>query len=331
MRSFDLFSGGGGLSLGAEMAGVHPVALIEWDKPSCVTLNKNRPEWNVINESVIDACEKGLIQYIKGEDKSVDLVIGGFPCQTFSVANRAKKEDDPRSEMFNYFAESLRQLQPKAFVAENVDALTFKNNKEKYQEILSCFKDCGYTIYTEVLVASSYGAATKRKRLIIVGIRNDLHTKEFVFPESIESTTNLIDVLPNYSDLRIQSVGSKTSRMFEQIPTGGTYKDIPSNELELYLEGLSKHAYEFRVKRTVKLSWYAPCLTLTTRLDRGPYLLHPGEPRIFNVGEACTIQGFPDGWFKHVSCRDAYKQIGNSVPPKLGFAVINAVKEYLLV
>jgi DNA (cytosine-5)-methyltransferase 1 len=79
LKSFDLFSGGGGLSLGAERAGVEPLALIEIDEAACRTLRGNRPEWNVINESIVTACKKGLLSYLKDKAEPVDIVIGGFP------------------------------------------------------------------------------------------------------------------------------------------------------------------------------------------------------------------------------------------------------------
>jgi DNA (cytosine-5)-methyltransferase 1 len=231
--------------------------------------------------------------------------------------------------MFNYFAESLKQLNPRAFVAENVDDLTFENNRKKLEEILKSFTDCGYTVYHSILNANDYGSATKRKRLIIIGIRDDCNITPFSYPEPNPYKKNIKDVIPNTSDLRIGKVSEGISGLFKLIPNGGSYRDILLKDLNEYIRNKSGKVFDFKIKTIQKLKWDSPCGTLTTRLNRSPYIVHPEEPRILNVGEASAIQGFPNKWFKHVPFTQAYKQIGNSVPPDLAYAVMDSVKKYL--
>lgn len=114
MRSIELFSGAGGLALGLERAGFEPVALFERDPNACATLRHNRPDWNLFER---DVCE---VDY--GNFRPIDLVAGGPPCQPFSMGGKAKGFKDDR-DMFPEAVRAVRELQPNAFMFENVRGL----------------------------------------------------------------------------------------------------------------------------------------------------------------------------------------------------------------
>lgn len=112
-KCIELFAGAGGLALGLEKAGFEEIGLIEIDKKACDTLRLNRPNWNVIEEDIVEFSKKDLLKEFNIKKGELDLLSGGYPCQSFSYAGKRLGIDDVRGTMFYYYAEFLRQLQPK--------------------------------------------------------------------------------------------------------------------------------------------------------------------------------------------------------------------------
>ena len=170
----ELFAGAGGLALGLEQAGFEEIGLVEFDHTACETLRINRPNWNVLEEDVIEVSKRDLLKEFKLKKGELDLLSGGYPCQAFSYAGKKLGLDDVRGTMFYYYAEFIKQLQPKMFLAENVKGLTTHDGGKTIGTMVNVFKDLGYAVEWQVLNAWDYGVAEKRQRVVIIGIRNDL-------------------------------------------------------------------------------------------------------------------------------------------------------------
>lgn len=179
MTSIDLFSGCGGMSLGFRMAGFHSIFASDIDENAGKTFMRNFPE---IPFKIIDICEitkEDVDNLTNGE--SPDVILGGPPCQGFSLANkrRNKIENDPRNKLFYQFVKFINWYSPKAFVMENVKGLLSMQKGAVIKTILNEFATAGkgYRVEHKVLCASDYGVPQMRERVIIIGIRNDLDVK----------------------------------------------------------------------------------------------------------------------------------------------------------
>ena len=164
----ELFAGAGGLALGLEHAGFKKIFLNEIDKHACATLRKNRPDWNVL---------EGDIKNIDFSDykNKVDILTGGFPCQSFSYAGKRLGFNDIRGTMFFEFARTIQETNPKVILAENVRGLLTHDDGKTIDTILSVLDEIGYTVIEQkVYKAIFYKVPQKRERLIIIAIRKDL-------------------------------------------------------------------------------------------------------------------------------------------------------------
>lgn len=326
----ELFAGAGGLALGLELAGFEEIGLVEFDSKACETLKMNRPEWNVIEEDIVEVSKRDLLKEFNIKEGELDLLSGGYPCQSFSYAGKKLGLDDVRGTMFYYYAEFIKQLKPKMFLAENVKGLTTHDKGKTIQTMIDVFKDLGYSVEWKVLNAWDYGVAEKRQRVVIIGIRNDLKDKiKFEYPKPHEYKPVLRDVLKNVPD----SIGAKypesKKKVFDLVPPGGYWKDLPDDVARDYM----KSCYFMGGGRTGiarRLSWDEPSLTLTcSPMMKQTDRCHPDESRPFTTREYARIQSFPDEWQFAGKMNDIYKQIGNAVPVNLakcvGEAIMNAL------
>ena len=318
----ELFAGAGGLALGLELSGFEEIGLVEFDNKACDTLRLNRPNWNVIEEDVVEVSKRDLLQEFNIKKAELDLLPGGYPCQPFTYAGKKLGLEDVRGTMFYYYAEFLRQLQPKMFLAENVKGLTTHDGGRTIQTMVNVFEELGYTVEWKVLNALDYGVAEKRQRVIIIGIRNDLKDKvKFEYPIPHEYKPVLRDVLQNVPDSPGAKYPESKKKVFDLVPPGGYWKDLPDDVAREYM----KSCYFMGGGRTGiarRLSWDEPCLTLTTspmmkQTDR----CHPDESRPFTTREYARIQSFTDDWKFAGTVGAIYKQIGNAVPVNLAKCV----------
>lgn len=326
----ELFAGAGGLALGLEKAGFEEVGLVEFDKTACETLRINRPKWNVIEEDIVEVSKRDLLKEFKLKSGELDLLSGGYPCQSFSYAGKKLGLEDVRGTMFYYYAEFIKQLQPKMFLAENVKGLTTHDGGKTIQTMIDVFEELGYKVEWKVLNAWDYDVAEKRQRVVIIGIRNDLVDKvKFEYPIPHEYKPVLRDVLQNVPD----SVGAKypesKRKVFDLVPPGGYWRDLPDDVAREYM----KSCYFMGGGRTGiarRLSWDEPSLTLTcSPMMKQTDRCHPDESRPFTTREYARIQSFPDDWEFAGKMGDIYKQIGNAVPVNLakcvGESIMNAL------
>ncbi|HZK72120.1 MAG TPA: DNA (cytosine-5-)-methyltransferase [Clostridia bacterium] len=318
-RSVELFAGAGGLALGLEKAGFHAEGLVEIDKYAAETLRTNRRKWNVIEGDIIKVADNGVEKYLPA-DVEIDLVSGGYPCQSFSYAGHKLGLEDVRGTMFYYFAQVVEQLKPKVFLAENVRGLINHDEGKTLKSMIDIFESIGYKVTHHLIKAVNYKVAQKRERVIIVGIRNDFDIK-YKLPKPYNEKLVLKDVLKNVPKSAGEKYPEKKRRILELVPPGGYWRDLPE---EIAKEHMGKSYYSGggRTGMARRISWDEPCLTLTcSPAQKQTERCHPDEIRPFTVREYARIQSFPDDWQFNGSMGQQYKQIGNAVPVELAKAV----------
>ena len=319
-RSVELFAGAGGLALGLEIAGFQAQGLVEIDKYAAATLRRNRPGWNVIEEDIVKVAETGIRNYLPKDVGEIDFVSGGYPCQAFSYAGKKLGLEDVRGTMFFYFAEIVRDLRPKVFLAENVRGLLSHDKGRTLQTMLEIYRSMGYRVETHLLQAIDYGVAQKRQRLIIVGVREDLDAN-YALPKAYPEKLVLRDVLKDVPASEGEQYPPKKAKVLSLVPPGGYWRDLPDDIAREYM-GKSYYSGGGRTGMARRISWDEPCLTLTcSPAQKQTERCHPDETRPFTVREYARIQSFPDDWFFEGAMSQQYKQIGNAVPVELAKAI----------
>ncbi|ONK21262.1 DNA (cytosine-5-)-methyltransferase [Bacillus sp. VT-16-64] len=330
----ELFAGAGGLALGLEKAGFKSKGLVEVDKYACQTLRKNRPHWNVIEKDIIEVAEQGISNFVDVPIGELDLLSGGYPCQAFSYAGKKMGLTDARGTMFYYYAQILKQLLPKMFLAENVRGLVNHDGGRTLALMLKVFSDIGYTVKWQVLRALDYDVAQKRERIVIVGIRNDLVEKynlRYCLPQSYGYELTLGDILKDVPKSDGAKYPESKKKVLDLVPPGGYWRDLPVEIAKEYM-GASYYSGGGRTGMARRLSWDEPSLTLTcSPAQKQTERCHPDETRPFTVREYARIQSFPDSWEFDCSTNNAYKQIGNAVPVNMakaiGLSIVNVLNQ----
>ncbi len=197
------FAGAGGSSLGYQMAGYDERLAVEWDDHAAQTFRLNFPDVPLYHGDIAALTSDHAMELAGLKRGELDVLDGSPPCQGFSTSGK-RKFDDPRNSLFIEYARMLEDLQPKAFVMENVTGLVQGYMKQAYLKIAHTLKAAGYRVRGEVMNANHYHVPQKRRRVIIIGVRNDLKIE----PSHPRPTTNRIgctriDGIPGrYSDKR---------------------------------------------------------------------------------------------------------------------------------
>lgn len=243
-----------------------------------------------------------------------DVLVGGFPCQSFSTVNPTKDPFDDRANLYKQMVRIAKDKQPKVVVAENVKGLMTLHKGSIFKRVCKAFEEAGYTLSYRLLNAANYGVPQKRERMILVGFRNDLGIN-FVFPEETTSG-KWVPLSVAVPELAIED----QKYYFSQKAVQGMKSAKPN------------------MKRGLWQKLDEPCLTVTSHLaktslnSRDPVLLVDSEKELyrrFTPREAARIQSFPDTFEFAGSETDAYRQIGNAVPPVLFWHVAHKVAQYL--
>jgi DNA (cytosine-5)-methyltransferase 1 len=325
----ELFAGAGGLAIGLEQAGMKCVALNEIDKWACETLRKNRPHWNVYEGDIKDFS----FEKYKGK---VDVVTGGFPCQSFSYAGKRLGFEDARGTLFYEFARVVNEVRPAVCIGENVRGLLNHDGGKTLQGMLSILDEIGYTVMpVQVLKAINYNVPQKRERLILVGVRKDI-ALSFEYPKPYKRVYNLSDALKKgklYSTNVPKSEGAKYPKakkeVLDLVPPKGYWRDLPV-EIQKEFMGASFYLGGGKTGMARRIGWDEPSLTLTcSPAQKQTERCHPDETRPFTVREYARIQTFPDEWQFSGSVSHQYKQIGNAVPVNLGKELGYAIVSFL--
>ncbi len=300
MKVVSLFSGAGGLDLGFIKAG-HEII---WANDNFVDA-VNTYKTNIGNHVVCND-----IAHIPSIDiPDHDILIGGFPCQGFSVANSKREEHDVRNKLYLELLRVLKDKQPKFFLAENVKGILSLMGGKVFEMIIADFENAGYVVKSKVLNAANYGVPQKRERVIIIGVRNDVNF-QIKYPE------------PTHSEFPYLLNNTK-----KWVAIGDALKDIPEPE---EIHNLFNHTYsKFKLKFNGYLGNRAidpnkPAPTVTARGDEkgGVVVLHhPKNHRRMSVRELALTQSFPIDFIFEGKNSSAYRQIGNAVPPLLGYAI----------
>ena len=299
-QSIELFAGAGGLALGLEKAGFDTIGLIELDKDASDTLKLNRPNWRVIHDDIANISCLDLEEYFGIAKGELDVLSGGAPCQ------------------------------PKMFLFENVRGLLTHDKGRTYATITHIFEEAGYAIQKQVLNAWDYGNPQKRERLITIGIRNDLLPEvTYHFPKPHEYKPILRDVLLDCPKGPGISYGETKRKIFELVPPGGYWRDIPVEIAKDYM----KSCWNMEGGRTGilrRMSLDEPSLTvLTSPSQKQTERCHPLEARPFTVRENARCQSFPDEWEFCGNIHSQYKQVGNAVPVNLAYEIAKEMQKSL--
>ncbi|MDE6478667.1 MAG: DNA cytosine methyltransferase [Muribaculaceae bacterium] len=341
LNVIDLFCGCGGLSLGFEKAGYHTVLGIDAWQDALDTYQFNRTNATVMCADLTMLHPQDVIPKIG--DVKIDVIIGGPPCQGFSVAGK-RIIDDYRNTLYKNFVEFVKFFKPKAFVMENVPNILSMGGGIIKDEIIKDFTLLGYTIEYKVLTASDYGVPQNRRRAFFVGL---LDGKNFIFPNActaakVTSFEALSDLTKDsiedggkyptepqsvYQELmrknssqvynhEITSHNQQTQDIIAMVPDGGNYKDLPLN---------------LQQTRKVHIAWTRlnskrPSFTI----DCGHrHHFHYKWNRVPTVRECARIQSFPDEFIFCKSKTSQYKQVGNAVPPLMAYALAKQLKQYI--
>lgn len=338
-----LFSGGGGLDLGLEAAGFKVLFATDIDEHSCITLNWGRVEakerdlpfmqhasvWERDIRDEVDA--NFVLQATQMDSGEIDLLAGGPPCQAFSIFGRREGLDDPRGTLAYEYLRLLKNLRPKSFVFENVYGLLSIEEGKVFDELCERLSnpDSGlnYEISTHRLDASKHGVPQFRDRVFIIGSREGQEVSE-VPKITSEPSPGLFekDLLP-WRTVR---------HALEGLPDEGsdnlanhTGRDHSQRIIDRYA-GLDAGERDPKT-RINKLDLTRPSFTIIVGSDQGGGKghIHPVEPREVTPRESARIQTFPDWWAFSGTTRHPIRQVGNAVPPLLGAAVGNAIRDQI--
>lgn len=312
-KVIDLFSGAGGTSLGFQNAGLNHVLMVENNKDAAQTL-RNNFKCKVAEDSVEDVDFK----LFKGK---IDIVEGGFPCQSFSYAGKKMGFEDSRGTLFHSFARCIKETQPKIAIGENVRGLEKHDNGKTLETMINVLKELGYKVSYKILRAQYLDVPQKRERLIIVAIRNDLVDTPFLFPREKNYTISIKEAFHKVPKSPGQKYPEKKEKVLKLVPEGGCWRDLPENIQKEYM-GASFYQTGGRTGMARRLSWNEPSLTIVcSPAQKQTERCHPVETRPLSVRESARIQTFPDSWNFHGSVSSQYKQIGNAVPVNLGYHI----------
>ena len=340
-RVIDLFSGCGGLSYGFIEAGYDVVLGIDHWKDAITTFENSHKNSKGLVADLFIETPKQISK--KTGITDIDVIIGGPPCQGFSIAGK-RIVNDERNKLYKSFVSFVEFYKPKAFMMENVPNIISMGQGVVKDNIIKDFQKLGYKVVYKVLMASEYGVPQNRKRAFFVGTRNN---KEFVFPTSqikeFISAKEAISDLPEKSitdgtgynvipkskyqeEIRRGSKGifnheitnhsEQTVEIISMVPDGGNYKNLPLS---------------LQKTRNVNIAWTRlnskkPSFTIDTGHR---HHFHYKYNRIPTVRESARIQSFPDSFIFLGSKTSQYKQVGNAVPPLLAKHLAIQLKQYL--
>lgn len=303
-RVASLFSGCGGMDLGFQQAGYKLVWANDFEPPACDTYKRNLGHHIVCDD--ITRVELTSIP-------DIDIMIGGFPCQDFSMIWQRGGITTNRGNLYRYFVEAVKLTTPKVFVAENVKGLLTANKGAAVRQIAKDFAELGYIVDVDLYNFAEYGVPQLRERVFIIGVRADVDWT-FTRPEPTNGPANYVTASQALEGVtRIahnnehQNIADKTKRMLALIPEGGNFTNIPKTH-ELYVKGMISHVYR-------RLHRHKPSTTIIAGGGGGTWGYHYEEPRSLTNRERARLFGYPDDFIFEGTMTQVRKQIGNSVPP----------------
>ena len=319
-----LFAGCGGLDLGFHKEGFNVVWANEFNETAADTYERNFPGTIVDRRSISD-----VDPYSDTDIPDADLVLGGFPCQDFSIIWKRPGLDGERGNLYKDFLRVVDAKKPKAFIAENVKGLISANQKKALKQIVHDFAliEPGYLVHVKLFNFADYGVPQFRERVIITGIRIDTGF-DYSFPKPThgpkadcpyftagEALEGVESVAANSEHMNINA---RTAELLKLISEGGNFADIPKDH-PLYVKGMISHVYR-RIHRG------EPAKTIIAAGGGGTWGYHYPEPRALTNRERARLQSFPDDFGFCGSFTEVRRQIGNAVPPQSAQRIAQSLK-----
>ena len=349
----DLFCGCGGFSKGFQEAGFNIRFGIDFWKDATVTYKKNFPNAVVLNEDIEKVSGQQILDMCGMKQCEVDVIIGGPPCQGFSVSGK-RMIDDERNKLYKSFVELVSELKPKVFVMENVPGLVRLFGGQVCSQVLEDFTSIGYTVKYRILSADSYGVPQQRRRVFFVGLSNSVfrNPSSYIYPTPTAAIGELVPAITCKEAISDLDFVPDDRVLGEDIP----YALPPQSDYQrLMREGsrsVLNHSITLHKERTkeiiamvpdggnykdlpeelwstrkVHIAWTRmdsrkPCFTIDTGHN---HHFHYRANRVPTVRESARIQSFPDT-FEFIGIKTSQlKQVGNAVPPLLAKAVAESV------
>jgi len=312
-KILSLFSGCGGLDLGFHLEGYQTVwanDISEWAVQSFK---------NYFGDVIVKEDIEKIDPFTDKNIPDCDIILGGFPCQDFSIIWKQPGLEGTRGNLYKHFLRFVQAKQPKAFVAENVKGILSANNKKAIETIINDFESIspGYLVKIHLYNFAEYGVPQFRERVLIVGIRMDTGF-EFFHPAPTHGPRGNqpyvtagkalegVEKVP-FNNEKIK-VSPKTVELLKLIPEGGNFTDVPKDH-PLYVKGMISHVYR-RIHRN------EPAKTIIAAGGGGTWGYHYPEPRPLTNRERARLQSFPDDFVFFGSTTEVRRQIGNAVPPE---------------
>lgn len=348
-KIIDLFCGAGGFSYGFEQENFESILAIDKWEDAIKTYNENHK--NKCGQNIdINNFTNEMVQDLIKKNGKIDGIIGGPPCQGFSMVGTRDHKDE-RNNLYLQYVRFVEQIKPKFFILENVKGLLNLHKGFFKKDIIKRFSDLGYNVEFKILKASEYGVPQSRERVFFVGLNKDIFDRTFFeFPEgdkiNFVSTKEALSDLPSLDnsedetkykfnpkneyqklmrqEMRDKSIKNnektihheKTIKIISMVPDGGSIKDLD----EKYYKVRNYNAAFKRMNSQLP----------STTIDCGHRnYFHYEENRVPTVRESARIQSFPDNFIFLGSKTSQYTQVGNAVPPLLGRAIAKKINNYL--
>lgn len=345
-----LFSGALGLDRGLESHRFKLKVAVEADPWAVKTIRANRPRVPVIDKRIEEVSPAEIAATAGLAPGEAEVVSAGPSCQSFSTAGQRRSLDDPRGTLFRYFVDTVRELQPRYFVMENVmgvmsAAVRHRPLKQRgpgfpplqpeeehgsaLRLIIRALRELDYYVVFGEMNAADLGAAQVRRRLVFLGSRDG---EELRFPPPTHDRYGA-GGLPGWRTLRegldglddpdpvFEPLSDAKTKILAAVPEGGNWRDLPPR-LQREALGAAARSWGGRSGFFRRLAWEAPAPSLTTRpVSKATMLVHPTETRVLTVREYARLQGFPDDWVFQGFPSHRYMQIGNAVPAAISEAI----------
>lgn len=343
-KTIALFSGCGGMSLGFDAAGYQLVGHLDIEDSANHIYEQNFPSSDLLGTDICGISDESMNDWEMRYGK-IDVIIGGPPCQGFSLAGKRNPED-ARNQLYKYYVHMVSVLKPKVFVMENVRLLTSMKTTEGHlfiDDIMTAFDKAGYTIYKKEINVADYGVPQTRERVILVGVNRAFSKVPFVFPDASHGTVSeqqcmwqsvnpFVTFRDATNDLQSIESGDVSTDPLHWAVSHPEHvidwlKDVP--------EGCSAHDNEDPAKRPPsgfnttykRITWDEPCSTISTNFSMisGCRNVHPQSTRSLTIREAARAQSFPDEFVFTGKWGDIRKAIGNAVPPLFAKVLADAI------
>lgn len=317
-----LFSGCGGMDLGFFREGFKILWANDIDPVACETYKRNIGDHIVAGD--ITKIDYDIIP-------ESDVLLGGFPCQDFSVIWQRGGINTERGNLYRNFVDLVHIKNPKIFIAENVKGLLSANKGKAINQIVNDFSqtgEFGYNVTVNLVNFANYGTPQLRERVLIIGVRKDLK-KDFILPKPTHNPSNYVsarEALSGVENVKYnnehQNIQSSTVEKLKLIPAGGNFSSIPKSSPH-YVKGMISHVYR-------RLHPDKPSTTIIASGGGGTWGYHFEEPRPLTNRERARLFGYPDDFGFVGSISQVRRQIGNSVAP-VGIQVFaNYIKSFLI-